>query len=167
LLLVSAAAYADEPDPSKMTASQHWTQEADSLVKHGSTLIKISKMQAKMARLMKKFPQGAAMSRRMSSGTGSCGRGMVSGGQWLKKFADKVKGSKNDKTFAEFMEWMSKLPEKDRTEIVTLGKEAANEMKEWGQEMIKHADMALGMYEKMGAAAPAPAPEKKEPEKKE
>lgn len=165
LSLATTAAHAQEgaPDMSKVTASEHWGKEADSILKHGKALLQIAEVNAIMAKAMKKFP-GKIVSQKMGAQARTCGRGMVSAGQWLKKHAAKIKGTKNDKTFADFMQFMMSLPERTKAKIVAKGKEAATAMKEWGQEMIKHADMALGMYEKM--AAGAPAAEKKE-EKKE
>jgi hypothetical protein len=166
VLGLASAAAAQEADPSKMSCGDFYTMQAESLMKRGKTLEKSGKFMAMGAKHMRKnkmFRAEAMMNARMGANMIASGRSMQRAGKWLMKRAERYKKGKHNHTAGEHMAEMAKIPEKMKGDIAAKGKEIASEMKDWGNEMIKHAEMSMGMWDKLASAKP----EEKKEEKKE
>ncbi len=152
-LAVPAFAAEGEMDPSKMKCSDHYAMQAKKMMKHGQTLIDGGKLRMKGVKFMRKWNRAEAMLfARISMGMIKSGGRMKMMGKWLARAAERFKGGKHDHTMAEHMAGWSKIPGEVRKDVAEKGKAWAGEMKEWGNEMAKEADMLTGMFDKMAAA---------------
>src|SRR5207245_101563 len=111
------------------------------------TLQKGAAMMAARATMMKKSKEwkaDGAMQAKMAADMKASGKAMERTGKWLAAQLKKSKG-KHSHTMADAMAAMAKIPADKRAKMAANMKEFAGEMRDWGNEMVKHADQMTQM----------------------